>query len=173
MSIHIIIDGYNLIRQSGRLRELDRTDLQLGRETLLADLAAYQKLRAHRITVVFDGMDAPFPSPEQNRYKGIGIRFSRRGETADHLIGKMVRKDREKALVVSSDREIIQAAARYGAASIGANDFEEKLIAARLFGDVPPEETESTGWIPTTRKKGPRKRPPRRDRKNRTKIQKL
>ena len=59
MAIHIIIDGYNLIRQSPTLSRLDRQDIASGREALVARLAAYRKLKPHRITVVFDGAQAP------------------------------------------------------------------------------------------------------------------
>jgi len=40
MSIHIIIDGYNLIRQSTTLSILDQQDIMLGREALVDMLAA-------------------------------------------------------------------------------------------------------------------------------------
>ena len=60
MSIHILIDGYNLIRQSPELSELDRQDIQLGRAALIDMLVVYKKLKHHKITIVFDGVDAPF-----------------------------------------------------------------------------------------------------------------
>ncbi|NQT68664.1 MAG: NYN domain-containing protein, partial [Desulfobacteraceae bacterium] len=58
MSIHIIIDGYNLIRQSNFFSTIDRRDMQLGRETLIETLAAYKGIKGHKITVVFDGAQA-------------------------------------------------------------------------------------------------------------------
>ena len=108
MSIHIIIDGYNLIRQSKRLSLLDLQDIQVGRDTLIDMLAAYKKLKSHRITVVFDGATAPSFSRYRDRRKGIAIIFSRKGESADAVIKKMARKERQAALVVSSDQDIIQ-----------------------------------------------------------------
>ena len=54
MPIHIIIDGYNLIRRSKKLSAFDVQDIQLGREALIDMLATYKKIKAHRITVVFD-----------------------------------------------------------------------------------------------------------------------
>ncbi|MBW2739271.1 MAG: NYN domain-containing protein, partial [Deltaproteobacteria bacterium] len=74
MSLHIIIDGYNLIRQSNTLSDLDRQDIQLGREALLNMLAAYKKIKRHKITVVFDGTNAPFLSPRSDKIKGVEIR---------------------------------------------------------------------------------------------------
>jgi len=60
MSFHIIIDGYNLIRQSCTLAAFDQKDLQLGREVLLDKLAAYKKIKHHKITVVFDAANVFF-----------------------------------------------------------------------------------------------------------------
>ncbi len=83
MSIHIIIDGYNLIRQSDSLYTLDRRDIQLGRKSLLDTLAAYKRIKRHKITVVFDGANAPYFSQRKDQMKGIEIKFSRGGESAD------------------------------------------------------------------------------------------
>ena len=95
MSIHIIIDGYNLIRQSTTLSTLDQQDIMLGREALVEMLAAYRKIKPHRITVVFDGCNSPVFSPQRSRQKGISIRFSRSGESADDVIKRMAHKERE------------------------------------------------------------------------------
>ena len=53
--MHLIVDGYNLIKQSPRLQALDAMDLQAGREALLELLADYRRRSHHQITVVFDG----------------------------------------------------------------------------------------------------------------------
>jgi predicted RNA-binding protein with PIN domain len=173
MSIHIIIDGYNLIRQSTTLSALDQQDIMLGREALLDKLAAYRQIKPHRITVVFDGRNGPLFSVQHNRKKGISMRFSRRGESADDVIKRMARREREKALIVSSDREVADSAASCGAATISARQFEAR-IAMVADPDSPISEGEiSSGWTPTTKKKGPSRKLPRRQRRNRMKIKKL
>ena len=73
MPIHIIIDGYNLIRQSSALSDLDEQDIQLGREALIDQLAAYKRLKGHRISVVFDGQNASTTYSRRDRVKGIDI----------------------------------------------------------------------------------------------------
>ena len=173
MSIHIIIDGYNLIRQSKSLSILDLQDIQLGRDTLVDMLAAYKKVKSHRITVVFDGNTAPLFSRQRDRRKGISIIFSHKGESADSVIKKMARKDRQKALVVSSDRDIVESAAASGAATVSANDFENKLTMA--FDDIGLQfdRGDYNGWRPTTKKRGPSKRLSKRQRINSAKISKL
>jgi predicted RNA-binding protein with PIN domain len=174
MSLHIIIDGYNLIRQSEMLSGLDREDIQLGREALLDMLAAYKRVKAHRITVVFDGTNAPSFSSRRDRIKGIDVKYSRHGESADTVIKRMAARKREGALVVSSDHDVVNFAASKGSATISSAAFEEKIAMAAYLGEGGPSSSEEMeGWKPTTQKKGPRRRLPKRKRRNRIKIRKL
>jgi len=173
MSVHIIIDGYNLIRQSNSLSDLDRQDIQLGREALLDMLAAYRRIKRHVITVVFDGTNAPPFSQHKNQVNGIKVKFSRSGESADSVIKRMASREREKALVVSSDLDIVNFAAAKGAATIGSSDFEEKITMAVYMDTKGVEREDEGGWGPTTKKKGPSKRLSKRKRRNRIKIRKL
>ncbi len=173
MSIHIIIDGYNLIRQSKKLSALDLQDIQLGREGLVDMLAAYKKVKAHRITVVFDGTRSPLFSQQRDRQKGITIVFSHNGESADTVIKKMARREGEKALVVSSDLDIVRSAEARGAATISARDFENKLAMSLYVDGMESDRDAYNGWKPTTKKKGPSRRLSKKQRKNRTKIRKL
>jgi predicted RNA-binding protein with PIN domain len=173
MSIHIIIDGYNLIRQSNSFSDIDRQDIQLGREALLDTLAVYQRIKRHVITVVFDGTNAPPFSQHKNRVKGIKVKFSRSGESADSVIKRMANREREKALVVSSDLDIVNFAAAEGAATISSSDFEEKITMAVYMDTKGVEREDEGGWVPTTKKKGPSKRLSKRKRRNKIKIRKL
>ena len=122
---------------------------------------------------VFDGQQGPTFSPQQHRQKGISIRFSPRGKSADDVIKHMASQDREKALVVSSDREIVDFAASCGAATISAQQFEAKIEMATHLDGFDSEPEESGGWIPTTKKKGPARRLSKKQRRNRMKIKKL
>jgi predicted RNA-binding protein with PIN domain len=173
MSIHIIIDGYNLIRQSRSFSDFDHQDIQLGREALLDTLAAYKRIKHHKITVVFDGTNAPPLSRHENRVKGIKVKFSRKGELADSVIKRMVSREREKALVVSSDMDVVSFAASKGAATIRSSDFEEKITMAAYMDIKGIEREGEGGWVPTTKKKGPSKRLSKRKRRDRIKIRKL
>ncbi|MGD2269181.1 MAG: NYN domain-containing protein [Desulfobacterales bacterium] len=176
MPIHIIIDGYNLIRQSPELSNLERTDFQQGRVALIERLAAYKKIKPHKITVVFDGSKGSSFSGTPDFFKGIEIRFSRANESADTVIKKMARQQRQKALVVSSDREIITAAESWGAASISSPNFEKKLVNAEYLKSKGPNQHEADdrrSWKGSTQKKGPRRRLSKRMRRNKLKIKKL
>jgi hypothetical protein len=164
---------YNLIRQSKRLSNLDLQDIQLGRDALIDMLSAYKKVKAHRITVVFDGTRTPLFSQQRNRLKGITVIFSHKGESADTVIKKMARKERQAALVVSSDQDIVQSAAASGTATVSANDFENKLRMSMDMDSFQIDRDDYKGWQPTTKKKGPSRRMSKRRRKNRAKIRKL
>ncbi|MBN1930733.1 MAG: NYN domain-containing protein [Desulfobacterales bacterium] len=171
MSLHIIIDGYNLIRHSDIFSDLDRRDIQLGRDALIDTLAEYKKIKPHRITIVFDGLNAPIFSQHRDRIKGIEIKFSRGGESADSVIKKISAREKEKALIVSSDRDIVDFAASQGSATIDSILFAQKIAMASYVDKKAMDEDE--GWIPTTKKKGPNKRLSKRQRRNRIKIKKL
>ncbi|MDL2270075.1 NYN domain-containing protein [Desulfosarcina sp. OttesenSCG-928-G17] len=174
MSLHLIIDGYNLIRQSAALSALDRRDLSWGRDTLVAWLGAYKKIKPHKITVVFDGAKTPLLYDSRDQAKGIRILFSNGGKTADDVILTLVRQEKHQALVVTSDRAVMMAAEAAGAGVIPSAEFEEKLVTARYLGVMDRDSaSESTGWTPTTRKKGPERRLPKRRRKALRQMEKL
>lgn len=173
MTVDIIIDGYNLIRQSHRFGKYDQRELQLGRDALIEMLAAYKKKAAHRITVVFDGQSAPEFTYQRDKVQGIQIIYSHQGETADAVIRKLAATKKDKAMVVSSDRQVVQDAASSGAATISSPEFEVIMLQAVYFDTTSAEMEETVGWTPTTRKKGPSRRLPKKERKNLRKINKL
>ncbi len=173
MSVHIIIDGYNLIRQSNKLSDIDQRDIQSGRESLLDILAAYKKIKHHKITVVFDGANAPSFLLHKDKIKGIKILFSRHGELADSVIKRMAAAEKEKALIVSSDMDIVDYAESHGAATISSLRFEEKITMSSYIDIGGADMEHYSGWIPTTRKKGPSRRLSKKKRHNRIKINKL
>lgn len=173
MSIHIIIDGYNLIRQSNFFSPIDRRDMQLGRETLIETLAAYKRIKGHKITVVFDGTQAPSFFQSRDQIKGIKVKFSRNGESADTVIKRMAAREKEKALVVSSDLDVMNFAASSRCTTLTSVRFEEKITMATYLDTKGIEQEDEGGWVPTTKKKGPRRRLPKKKRQSRIKIKKL
>ncbi len=174
MALYIIIDGYNLIRQSNTLRNIDQQDIQRGREALIDLLASYKRIKGHRITVVFDGTDAGTFSQSKDQIKGIDIRFSRIGEQADAVIKRLATRFREKALVVTSDRDVADFAALKEATPISSPEFEERLAMAAYSETKGTDDIQKeSGWNPTTRKKGPQRRLSKKDRRRKVKLHKL
>jgi predicted RNA-binding protein with PIN domain len=174
MALHILIDGYNLIRQSPALSAMEYISTEEGRDALLKLLVQYKKIKSHKITVVFDAAYGNSLAENKMRQRGITIIFSRKGELADDVIKRMVAKERERAIVVTSDQEIVDFALRHGAATIDSREFEAKLTMASYAAVKGTEVAEEeSGWSKTTKKKGPARRLPKQRRKSRQKIRKL
>lgn len=173
MALHIIIDGYNLIRQSHELKAIDRKDMQAGREALLDKLARYRKVKPYRITVVFDGSYERGLYPRRDVYKGITVIYSSGADTADDVIKSLAEKE-PRLLVVSSDNSVAAYSELHGAESIASQDFEMRMEMAMAFGvNAPDTEKDEDGWDGTTRKKGPSQREPKSKRRQKNVFRKL
>lgn len=122
--MHILIDGYNLIRQSISLKRFERQSLEAGRKALIAWLANYRRKKDHIITVVFDGWKSGQPQEERDYLSGISIIYSSRGVKADDVLKRITAASDEEILVVSSDREIAFYATRRGKATLSSAEFE-------------------------------------------------
>ena len=192
MPVHIIIDGYNFIRQSNYLSKLDNKDIELGREALIDILAIYKRYKSYKITIVFDGTHQKIYNNftfgnNKDLKKGIEILFSKRGETADEVIKKIVLKEREQALIVSSDNEIINFSISCKACFIKSKDFEKKIASfldcsnysdcsdCSNYDNYDNKEyfEEKKTWNFSTKKKGSSRKLSKKDRQNKIKINKL
>jgi len=176
MAVHLVIDGYNLIRRSPVLRREDEVALELARGSLLERLRRYKRIRPHRITVVFDGANKIGAPPGPSQEKGIRVVFSGRNETADAVIKRMSEKERGKLTVVTSDRDLGRYAAACGAVVIDAEEFEGKLEMVHYLdakGAEVDEENEGRQGGLDTRKKGPSKRLSKGERRKRQRLRKV
>jgi predicted RNA-binding protein with PIN domain len=144
MPLELIIDGYNLIRQSHSLKRLDAQNLEQGREALLERLTAYHEVRNHPITVVFDGWGGFNLSSTRTRHAGITVIYTAQGQTADEWIQAKVKKVPYGA-VVTSDREIQRHAERAGLVAIPSREFEHRMEMA-LRGDTERDIMDSEEW---------------------------
>jgi len=176
MAVHVLIDGYNIIRQSTTLKSEDDLALELGRDALLERLRQYKRTRAHRVTVVFDGANKPLLAEEQTQQKGIKVIYSAQDETADAVIKRLCHKEGKKVLVVTSDRDLASYAETCGSVVIDSKDFEAKMEMALyldLKGAAGEDEEERWSAKQGTTKKGPAKRLSKKERKRREKWRKL
>jgi len=171
MSLHLIIDGYNLIRQSPWLSLLDARDLEEGRDALLASLCDYHQRRPqHRITVVFDGWQGGAWQENRDLYHGVGVVFSRRGERADEVIKRLLSREGSRAVMVSSDRELQDFAERVKATWVAAGEFETRYLRGAANG----QETENEDAPPRSGgKKGPARRLKKSLRQKKERLRKL
>lgn len=97
---HIIVDGYNMIRRLHRFLLAESAGLSTGRDALLLALEEFGARHGHAITVVFDGAGRPLFDdarlPSYERFAGIDVVFSGRGQTADEVISRLVALEREQ-----------------------------------------------------------------------------
>ena len=127
MARHLIVDGYNLLAQTGRIGGGTSLHSEMAREALLRDLAAYRQRKSHAITVVFDGWQQGWGTEQREHRLGLEIIFSRRGEKADQVIQRLAADLGSSCAVVSSDREIGDFVRAQGAFVMKAQEFVGKL----------------------------------------------
>ncbi|HPD60475.1 MAG TPA: NYN domain-containing protein [Thermodesulfobacteriota bacterium] len=175
MALHLIIDGYNLIRQSPELLRHEKIGLEKGRAMLLRSLIAYQRIKRHAITVVFDGWVEGDIFECRGKEGGIEIIFSRRGEKADEVIKRLAAQKKGEVTVVTSDRDLGYSCALRGCTIVSSPEFLEKMDFAQYqdYKGIVNEKEDNGPTIKRAKKKGPSKRPPKSFRHHQTLLKKL
>lgn len=109
--VHLMIDGYNVT-----MAGYGTLPLEVQRSRLLGGLAALAARTNVEVTCVFDGAELTGPVPTAAP-RGVRVRFSAPGETADELIRRLARAEPpgRPVVVVSSDREVADGVRRAGA----------------------------------------------------------
>src|SRR5438105_1083491 len=148
-----LIDGYNVIRRDPELVAGEAEGLDAGRAALLALLARVARDSSETFTVVFDGARRTGGTPSPGR---VAVMFSRPPDTADDVLRRLAASLRDGAVVVTSDRAVLDSARRVGAVAVTAEAF---LDAARRPPDDDVGDDDDDEPPPTTR--GPRRRPSR------------
>jgi uncharacterized protein len=103
----LIVDGYNVIRQTPPYSVVAENDLESARLALVSDVAAFAH-GDYRATVVFDGHRNPGSNGLPHCVAGVTVIFSRYGHDADSVIEGMSRTAREAGddvVVVTSDAQ--------------------------------------------------------------------
>ncbi|MCC6346608.1 MAG: NYN domain-containing protein [Nitrospirales bacterium] len=121
VSSFLIIDGYNVIGTSHR-------DGEKARETFVALLIDYIKVKPHHVTVVFDGHKTGAGVERTAVRGGVRILYSRLGEKADDVIKRIISEERREWIVVSSDREIVHHAWSVGSIPVSSHIFHEIVV---------------------------------------------
>ncbi len=167
---YILIDGYNLIG-------IAHGNLDKARRELIQDLQKYAKIRQHDITLVFDGWKSGLQDQTRTRLGHVTIIYTRLRETADVVIRKMLTPTAKPWIVISSDREISDFAAKKDFAAVKSDEFEEKLfrtIHSDNIDNIPDMQTdEDDEDYPIARNKGNSRKLSKRDRKKIQALKKL
>ena len=133
----ILIDGYNLIRQTEGLAQQEyRKGLEAGREALIRRLSAFRRATGDVIMVVFDGDDGFDNMPRSYKKMGVTVIFSQPPQTADDvIISRVQRSHGKKSLrIVSSDRAIVQSAKQHKIETISSEAFACKMAQHQMIG---------------------------------------
>jgi predicted RNA-binding protein with PIN domain len=119
---HLVVDGYNVTK-----RGFTEISLEQQRGRLVKGLGGLAAQTHAEVTVVFDGAERVVGLPPAPR--GVRVLFSRKGETADELIRRLVRAEPagRPVVVISSDREVADGVRRHGAYPLGADALLRRL----------------------------------------------
>ncbi|MEV0730041.1 NYN domain-containing protein [Polymorphospora sp. NPDC050346] len=119
---HLVVDGYNVTK-----RGFAEMSLEQQRKRLITGLGGIAAQTGDEVTVVFDGAERVHGLPPAPR--GVRVLFSRKGETADELIRRLVRAEPagRAVVVISSDREVADGVRRHGAYPLGADSLLRRL----------------------------------------------
>jgi predicted RNA-binding protein with PIN domain len=101
----IVVDGYNFIFNFYKAKKITNTDLSHLRDRLISDLSQLKNYMGCNITVVFDAKNRENFSDSIEMIGGVEVIYSKRGETADTIVEKLVNKQSEfeQIFVVTSD----------------------------------------------------------------------
>jgi predicted RNA-binding protein with PIN domain len=119
-----IIDGYNLIHKSAKLKKIFLKNPQSARESLVLTLSNFFTTRKDKCIVVFDGN---LNIPSSLSTPKVRVIFSTPPDKADDEIKKIIMSkdinERKNFIVVSSDNEIINCAKACGAGRMSSEEF--------------------------------------------------
>lgn len=167
MALHLIVDGYNLIGLRPRFWE----QWGVERERLIRRLTDYTKAKGHRATVVFDGWRSDNQTEREERVGRLTILYSRQGQKADEVIARLAREYGKAGVVVSSDRQVMEAAVAAGGVALRASEFEARLgqVGWGASGEMKAEQAVPVRPI-TRSKRGNPKRLAKADRMKRRRL---
>jgi len=134
MGRDILVDGYNVIKNTPSLRAVEARSLAAARDLLVSQLVNRYRHTPHQVIVVFDGSGT---SEQVSHERQVRIIYSRHSETADNVIARLAAQARAAGREVemySNDREIQQSVARQGGKARSTGQLTGQLNAAP--GDV-------------------------------------
>lgn len=129
----IVIDGYNIIRNTPSLRAAEARGLASARDALLALVVARYRHTPHHVIVVFDGDGAVQTTHPLRCGIGSQVIFTRTGETADDVIIRLaglIGGQGREVTVASNDWAVRLGGASHGAAAATVDDLARRLNAA-------------------------------------------
>lgn len=114
----LIVDGYNILKQQASGRFIEDSV----RAALVRKLQAYCKRKRHRIVLVFDGGQVPWPHKES--HECVEVVYAGAGKSADDYVRSFVAENANREIMlVSTDRALARAVAHFQVPTIDSADF--------------------------------------------------
>ena len=130
---YLIVDGYNMIFAWDELAQLAKDDIPAARDRLISLLSDYQGLRGVKTVLVFDGYKVRQGLGSGTDEEGLGVVYTKEGETADAYIQRLVQEigKNYNVRVASSDGMIQLFALRAGVLRMSAPELLAEVKLAR------------------------------------------
>lgn len=129
MGRDILVDGYNIIKNSASFQAIEARNLAAARSALVTQLVNRYRHTPHHVIVVFDGGAAH----EQVSYdRRIRIIYSRHNETADSVIARLAAEARQAGREVemySNDGEVQRSVVQEGGEVYSVSQLTGQLNA--------------------------------------------
>jgi predicted RNA-binding protein with PIN domain len=124
---YLIVDGHSIIFAWPDLRRLHQRRTSLAREALTRQLRDYQDWTGIRVVLVFDGKGSQVS--DQAEPHEIQVMYSRKGQTADAIVERLVSKYAKDfdVTVATSDALERQTVISFGALSISPDMLRQML----------------------------------------------
>jgi predicted RNA-binding protein with PIN domain len=126
----ILIDGYNVIRNTPSLLAAHERSAAVGREALLTQVVATYRHTPHTAVVVFDGDGASERTEAVPRTGRIRVIYTARGHSADDTLVRLSAEAQatgKRVKVVTDDGELVQRANAYGATTARPAQLADRL----------------------------------------------
>ncbi len=140
MSLHFIIDGYNLLLRSRQFNRVsDSDEMSAARQKLVQFLERERPQGSfrNRVTIVFDGQAGVIGDWRGASHRSIRVIFTE-GESADDRILKLIEGENEpgQTVIVTDDRELSYRTRQLRAKTLSVKEF----LAKRKPEETPPPD---------------------------------
>jgi predicted RNA-binding protein with PIN domain len=131
MKTVLIVDGYNVIHGSEKLKRLSEIKLEEARLKLINDLNGYSGFKGWETILVFDAYQQPDLETREELHGRIKVVFTEKNKTADSYIEKLVYDlpNSYRVQVVTSDFTLQQMVLARGAERVPVRELLDDMEA--------------------------------------------
>ncbi len=122
---YLLVDGYNVIYASERLKSLAHSDMKAARDSLMDILSNFQGFRSEQVILVFDAYKVSGGQERVFKYHNLDVVFTREAETADAYIMKTSHELSHKGRVTVATSDAVEQVIAFGGGALrmSARDF--------------------------------------------------